>query len=47
MPGFLVVPGRLAARGFSIPVFATVTILLSGLVVWNGMQILTIAGLRI
>jgi len=33
-------------RGFSLLVLATVTILLSGVVAWNGLQILRIAGLR-
>lgn len=33
-------------RGFALLVFATVTLLLSGVVIWNGMQILSAVGVR-
>jgi len=34
-------------RGFALLVFTSVTILLSGVVAWNGLQILTVSGLHL
>ena len=34
-------------RGLALLVFASITLLLCGVVIWNGMQILSVAGMRL